>query len=125
MVVVQDELQIHCRGRETCSFGTPDAVVCKAARSASAVLAAVGPIVGIGVRATSPAAATVTRKALFRKGDAEGDATTSADTVKTSQSDNAIVDETLTALREELNELGKTSWLYEGNDANIATRVKI
>ena len=51
MVVVQDELQNHCRSRETCSFGTPDAVVCKAARSASAVLAAVGPSVGIGARA--------------------------------------------------------------------------
>ncbi len=75
--------------------------------------------------ATSPAAAAMTRKTLFRKGDAEGDVTTSADTEKTSQSDKAIVDETLTALREELNELAKTSWLYEGNDANIATRVKI
>ena len=51
VVVVQDELQNHCRSRETCSFGTPDAVVCKAARSASAVLAAVGPSVGIGARA--------------------------------------------------------------------------
>ena len=51
MVVVQDELQNHCRSRETCSFGTLDAVVCKAARSASAVLAAVGPSVGIGARA--------------------------------------------------------------------------
>ena len=39
MVVEQDELQNECRSRETCSFGTPDAVVCKAARSASAVLA--------------------------------------------------------------------------------------
>ena len=48
MVVEQDELQNECRSRETCSFGTPDAVVCKAARSASAVLAAVGPSVGIG-----------------------------------------------------------------------------
>ena len=37
--------------RETCSFGTPDAVVCKAARSASAVLAAVGRSVGIAARA--------------------------------------------------------------------------
>ena len=51
VVVVQDELQNHCRSRETCSFGTPDAVVCKAARSASAVLAAVGRSVGIGARA--------------------------------------------------------------------------
>ena len=51
VVVVQDELQIHCRSRETWSFGTPDAVVCKAARSASAVLAAVGRSVGIGARA--------------------------------------------------------------------------
>ena len=50
-IVVQDELQNHCRSRETCSFGTPDAVVCKAARSASAVLAAVGRSVGIGARA--------------------------------------------------------------------------
>ena len=48
MVVEQDELQNECRSRETCSFGTPDAVVCKAARSASAVLAAVGRSVGIG-----------------------------------------------------------------------------
>ena len=47
VVVVQDELQNHCRSRETCSFGTPDAVVCKVARSASAMLAAVGPSVGI------------------------------------------------------------------------------
>ena len=54
MVVVQDELQNHCRSRETCSFGTPEAVVCKAARSASAVLAAVGPSVGIGARAGGP-----------------------------------------------------------------------
>ena len=51
MVVLQDELENHCRSRETCSFGTPDAVVCKAARSASAVLAAVGRSVGIGARA--------------------------------------------------------------------------
>ena len=51
VVVEQDELRNHCRSRETCSFGTPDAVVCKAARSASAVLAAVGPSVGIGARA--------------------------------------------------------------------------
>ena len=51
MVVEQDELQNECRSRETCSFGTPDAVVCKAARSASAVLAAVGRSVGIGARA--------------------------------------------------------------------------
>ena len=51
MVVEQDELQNECRSRETCSFGTPDALVCKAARSASAVLAAVGPGVGIGARA--------------------------------------------------------------------------
>ena len=51
MVVEQNELQNECRSRETCSFGTPDAVVCKAARSASAVLAAVGPSVGIGARA--------------------------------------------------------------------------
>ena len=51
VVVEQDELQNECRSRETCSFGTPDAVVCKAARSASAVLAAVGRSVGIGARA--------------------------------------------------------------------------
>ena len=51
MVVEQDELQNECRSRETCSFGTPDALVCKAARSASAVLAAVGRSVGIGPRA--------------------------------------------------------------------------
>ena len=51
MVVEQNELQNECRSRETCSFGTPDAVVCKAARSASAVLAAVGRSVGIGARA--------------------------------------------------------------------------
>ena len=51
VVVEQNELQNECRSRETCSFGTPDAVVCKAARSASAVLAAVGPSVGIGARA--------------------------------------------------------------------------
>jgi hypothetical protein len=51
VVVEQNELQNECRSRETCSFGTPDAVVCKAARSASAVLAAVGRSVGIGARA--------------------------------------------------------------------------
>ena len=51
MVVQQDELENHCRSRETCAFGTPDAVVCKAARSASAVLAAVGRSVGIAARA--------------------------------------------------------------------------
>ena len=44
-------LSLNFLSRETCSFGTPDAVVCKAARSASAVLAAVGPSVGIGARA--------------------------------------------------------------------------
>ena len=48
VIVVLAQLQNHCRSRETCSFGTPDAVVCRAARSASAVLAAVGPSVGIG-----------------------------------------------------------------------------
>ncbi len=47
MVVLQDELENHCRSRETCAIGTPDAVVCKAARSASAVPAAVGRSVGI------------------------------------------------------------------------------
>ena len=51
VIVVLAQLQNHCRSRETCSFGTPDAVVCKAARSASAVLAAVGRSVGIGARA--------------------------------------------------------------------------
>ena len=44
------QLQNHCRSRETCSFGTPDAVVCRAARSASAALAAVGESVGIAER---------------------------------------------------------------------------
>ena len=51
VVVLQDELENHCRSRETCSFGTPDAVVWKAARSATAVLAAVGRSVGIAARA--------------------------------------------------------------------------
>ena len=51
VIVVLAQLQNHCRSRETCSFGTPDAVVCKAARSASAVLAAVGRSVGIAARA--------------------------------------------------------------------------
>ena len=51
VIVALGQLQNHCRSCETCSFGTPDAVVCKAARSASAVLAAVGPSVGIGARA--------------------------------------------------------------------------
>ena len=51
VIVVLAQLQNHCRSRETCSFGTPDAVVCKAARSASAALAAVGPSVGIAERA--------------------------------------------------------------------------
>ena len=51
VIVVLAQLQNHCRSRETCSFGTPDAVVCRAARSASAALAAVGPSVGIGARA--------------------------------------------------------------------------
>ena len=50
VIVVLAQLQNHCRSRETCSFGTPDAVVCRAARSASAALAAVGPSVGIGPR---------------------------------------------------------------------------
>ena len=50
VIVALAQLQNHCRSRETCSFGTPDAVVCKAARSASAVLAAVGPSVGIAAR---------------------------------------------------------------------------
>ena len=47
VIVVLAQLQNHCRSRETCSFGTPDAVVCRAARSASAALAAVGESVGI------------------------------------------------------------------------------
>ena len=51
VIVVLAQLQNHCRSRETCSFGTPDAVVCKAARSASAALAAVGESVGIAVSA--------------------------------------------------------------------------
>ena len=51
VVVVLAQLQNHCRSRETCSFGTPDAVVCKAARPASAALAAVGERVGIAERA--------------------------------------------------------------------------
>ena len=50
VIVVLAQLQNHCRSRETCSFGTPDAVVCKAARSASAALAAVGESVGIADR---------------------------------------------------------------------------
>ena len=40
VVVVLAQLQNHCRSRETCSFGTPDAV-----------LAAVGESVGIAERA--------------------------------------------------------------------------
>ena len=51
VIVVLAQLQNHCRSRETCLFGTPDAVVCKAARSASAALAAVGESVGIAERA--------------------------------------------------------------------------
>ena len=51
VIVVLAQLQNHCRSRETCSFGTPDAVVCKAARSASAALAAVGESVGFAERA--------------------------------------------------------------------------
>ena len=51
VIVVLAQLQNHCRSRETCSFGTPDAVVCKAARSASATLAAIGKSVGIAERA--------------------------------------------------------------------------
>ena len=51
VIVVLAQLQNHCRSRETCSFGTPDAVVCRAARSASAALAAVGESVGIAERA--------------------------------------------------------------------------
>ena len=51
VIVVLAQLQNHCRSRETCSFGTPDAVVCKAAWPASAALAAVGESVGIAERA--------------------------------------------------------------------------
>ncbi len=70
--------------------------------------------------ASSPAA---TRKTLFRKEDADAAA---ADTEpKPSQSDKAIVEETLTALREEVKELAKTAWLYEGKDPEIASRIKI
>ena len=42
-----------------------------------------------------------------------------------SENDKAIVEETLAALREEVKELAKTSWMYEGNDPDIASRVKI
>ena len=53
VIVVLAQLQNRCRSRETCSFGTRDAVVCKAARSASAALAAVGESVGIAERAAA------------------------------------------------------------------------
>ena len=69
--------------------------------------------------ASSPAA---TRKTLFRKDSEQASIDTEP---KTSQNDKAIVEETLAALREEVKELQKTQWLYEGNDVNIASRVKI
>lgn len=71
--------------------------------------------------AVSPAA---TRKTLFRKGE-ESDVEPATDSEKASESDKAIVEETLTALREEVKELAKISWMYEGNDVDIASRVKI
>ena len=71
--------------------------------------------------ASSPAAK---RKTLFRKGEDSEQASIDTEP-KTSQNDKAIVEETLAALREEVKELQKTQWLYEGNDVNIASRVKI
>ena len=68
--------------------------------------------------AGSPAA---TRKTLFSK---DKDAATATEE-KVSENDKAIVEETLAALREEVKELAKTSWMYEGNDPDIASRVKI
>jgi len=70
------------------------------------------------VSAGSPAA---TRKTLFSKGDDAEPGTED----KASERDKAIVEETLAALREEVKELAKTSWMYEGNDPDIASRVKI
>tara|TARA_B100000795_G_scaffold74545_1_gene52880 strand:- start:388 stop:609 length:222 start_codon:yes stop_codon:yes gene_type:complete len=68
--------------------------------------------------AGSPAA---TRKTLFSKDTDAAPATEE----KVSENDKAIVEETLAALREEVKELAKTSWMYEGNDPDIASRVKI
>ena len=63
----------------------------------------------------------ITRKTLFRKG--EEDAAEQSEPTA-SPNDKAIVEETLTTLREEVKELAKTNWLYEGN-VEIASRVKI
>ena len=66
VIVVLAQLQNHCRSRETCSFGTPDAVVCKAARSASAALAAVGESVGIAERAGAASHINFAREGVLR-----------------------------------------------------------
>ena len=69
----------------------------------------------------TPTAPAITRKTLFRKGEEDD---SMAVEKEPSPNDKAIVEETLTALREEVKELAKTNWLYEGN-VEIASRVKI
>ena len=71
VIVVLAQLQNHCRSRETCSFGTPDAVVCRAARSASAALAAVGESVGIAERAGAASVVVPQGVAELTEGAAE------------------------------------------------------
>lgn len=69
----------------------------------------------------TPTAPAITRKTLFRRGEEDDSEMRDKEP---SPNDKAIVEETLTALREEVKELAKTNWLYEGN-VEIASRVKI
>lgn len=68
-----------------------------------------------------------TRKTLFRKSG--GDELASAEALdteeKVTQTDKALVEEMLSALREEVKEMDRTNWLYETVDPHIAMRIKI
>lgn len=43
---------------------------------------------------------------------------------KVNQTDKALVEEMLSALREEVKDMERTSWLYESPDPQVAMRIK-
>ena len=44
---------------------------------------------------------------------------------KITQTDKVLVEEMLSALREEVKEMERTKWLYEAQDPEVAMRLKV
>ena len=79
------------------------------------------------VAATPGSATGPTRKTLFRKSG--GDELPVPDALdgdeKTNQTDKALVEEMLGALREEVKEMDRTNWLYDNQDPSVTMRINV